>query len=391
MDKRYDVSQQALDLQNLRFDPDLTGHDIDIILNRRNCMAATLKIIESNFSELLSLNLCNNKLYQLDGLSDITEKAPKVKILNLSRNELRTVWELSKVKGLKLEELWLEGNPLCDNFSDESAYDQQYSDASALDQEESCGPGPHAETGLPASVVRWDFPPLSPERVSPSLAPERSPNLSWAGVGASLPHAGGRGPGWLLSCHLFLWSSGRSWALLEEKPGFKESGNQKWSTFLSQHWAEEVEETERQTSQATTPPSFHTSHCLAWALRGALGSQRRVAFLGQGASTLGCRCQGPPEENAVAGRGGPQTLNPMLSWGLTLHSSWEKVSCPRGCSVSHAQLRLSSHSAIQNRFPKLLRLDGRELSPAMTVDMDSSELMKPCKVRKKDQARFGVL
>uniref|UniRef100_A0A2K5QW37 NTF2 domain-containing protein n=1 Tax=Cebus imitator TaxID=2715852 RepID=A0A2K5QW37_CEBIM len=87
MDKRYDVSQQALDLQSLCFDPDLTGRDIDIILNRRNCMAATLKIIESNFPELLSLNLCNNKLYQLDGLSDITEKAPKVKILNLSKNE----------------------------------------------------------------------------------------------------------------------------------------------------------------------------------------------------------------------------------------------------------------------------------------------------------------
>ncbi|XP_078219439.1 nuclear RNA export factor 2-like isoform X1 [Callithrix jacchus] len=122
MDKRYDVSKQALDLQSLRFDPDLTGHDIDIILNRRNCMAATLKVIESNFPELLSLNLCNNKLYQLDGLSDITEKAPKVKILNLSRNELKSVWELGKVKGLKLEELWLEGNPLCSTFSDESAY-----------------------------------------------------------------------------------------------------------------------------------------------------------------------------------------------------------------------------------------------------------------------------
>nr|XP_039319903.1 nuclear RNA export factor 2-like [Saimiri boliviensis boliviensis] len=122
MDKRYDVSQQALDLQSLRFDPDLTGHDIDIILNRRNCMAATLKIIESNFPELLSLNLCNNKLYQLDGLSDIIEKAPKVTVLNLSKNELKSVWELGKVKGLKLEELWLEGNPLCSTFSDESAY-----------------------------------------------------------------------------------------------------------------------------------------------------------------------------------------------------------------------------------------------------------------------------
>uniref|UniRef100_A0A2K5DCN8 Uncharacterized protein n=1 Tax=Aotus nancymaae TaxID=37293 RepID=A0A2K5DCN8_AOTNA len=122
MNKRYDVSQQALDLQSLCFDPDLVKHHFYISLNRRNYMAATLKIISTNFPELLSLNLCNNKLYQLDGLSDITEKAPKVKILNLSKNELKSVWELGKVKGLKLEELWLEGNPLCSTFSDESAY-----------------------------------------------------------------------------------------------------------------------------------------------------------------------------------------------------------------------------------------------------------------------------
>ncbi|KAL0588724.1 Nuclear RNA export factor 2 [Plecturocebus cupreus] len=123
MDKRYDVSQQALDLQSLRFDPDLVKHRFDISLNQRNYMAATLNIISTNFPELLSLNLCNNKLYQLDGLSDITEKAPKVKILNLSKNELKSVWELGKVKGLKLEELWLEGNPLCRTFSDKSAYE----------------------------------------------------------------------------------------------------------------------------------------------------------------------------------------------------------------------------------------------------------------------------
>uniref|UniRef100_A0A8C5Z9K3 Nuclear RNA export factor 2-like n=1 Tax=Marmota marmota marmota TaxID=9994 RepID=A0A8C5Z9K3_MARMA len=94
MNKRYDVSQQALDLQKLRFDPDLMEHDIDMILNRRQCMFATLQIIERNFPELLSLNLCNNKLYWLDGLSDIVEKAPQVKILNLSKNELRTSKEL---------------------------------------------------------------------------------------------------------------------------------------------------------------------------------------------------------------------------------------------------------------------------------------------------------
>ncbi|XP_030161491.1 nuclear RNA export factor 2-like isoform X1 [Lynx canadensis] len=122
MHKRYDVSHEALDLQSLRFDPDLVGHDIDIILNRRNCMAATLQIIEENFPELLSLNLSNNKLYQLDGLSDIIQMVPTVKILNLSKNELTLVWELNKMKGLKLEELWLEGNPLCDTFPDQSTY-----------------------------------------------------------------------------------------------------------------------------------------------------------------------------------------------------------------------------------------------------------------------------
>uniref|UniRef100_A0A8C4PLV7 Nuclear RNA export factor Tap RNA-binding domain-containing protein n=1 Tax=Equus asinus TaxID=9793 RepID=A0A8C4PLV7_EQUAS len=120
--KRYDVSQQALDLQTLRFDPDLVDHDIDIILNRRSCMAATLQIIETNFPKLLSLNLCNNKLYRLDGLSDIIQKAPTIKILNLSKNELNSTWEVGKMKGLKLEELWLEGNPLCNTFRDQSTY-----------------------------------------------------------------------------------------------------------------------------------------------------------------------------------------------------------------------------------------------------------------------------
>ncbi|XP_074214819.1 nuclear RNA export factor 2-like [Camelus bactrianus] len=122
LNKRYNVSQQALDLQNLRFDPDLVGHDIDIILNRRNCMAATLQIIEKDFPELLSLHLGSNKLYHLDGLSDIIQMAPTVKILNLCKNELKSAWELSKMKGLDLEELWLQGNPLCGTFPDHSTY-----------------------------------------------------------------------------------------------------------------------------------------------------------------------------------------------------------------------------------------------------------------------------
>ncbi|KAJ1065807.1 hypothetical protein K5549_007802 [Capra hircus] len=122
MSKRYDGSQQALDLKGLRSDPDLVSQNIDVVLNRRSCMAATLRIIEENIPELLSLNLSNNKLYRLDDLSSIVQKAPNLKILNLSGNELKSERELDKIKGLKLEELWLDGNTLCDTFRDQSTY-----------------------------------------------------------------------------------------------------------------------------------------------------------------------------------------------------------------------------------------------------------------------------
>lgn len=36
--------------------------------------------------------------------------------------KLKSERELDKVKGLKLEELWLDGNPLCDTFRDQSSY-----------------------------------------------------------------------------------------------------------------------------------------------------------------------------------------------------------------------------------------------------------------------------
>lgn len=37
-------------------------------------------------------------------------------------SQLNSTWELRKMKGLKLEELWLDGNPLCGTFPDQSTY-----------------------------------------------------------------------------------------------------------------------------------------------------------------------------------------------------------------------------------------------------------------------------
>ncbi|MEJ1282183.1 hypothetical protein NN561_013137 [Cricetulus griseus] len=88
--KRYDASQKSLDLQRFRFDQDLMDNDIDMMLNRRSCMIATLQIVQRNIPELKSF------------------------------------FELEKVKDLNLEELWLEGNPFCNHVSDQSDYIRYY-------------------------------------------------------------------------------------------------------------------------------------------------------------------------------------------------------------------------------------------------------------------------
>ncbi|TMS17750.1 Nuclear RNA export factor 1 [Larimichthys crocea] len=122
MAKRFDGSQQALDLNNIRTDPDLVSQNIEVILNRKTNMEAVIKIIEGNIPELTSLNLSNNRIHKLDELAELVTKVPHLKTLNLSHNELKSDRELDKLKGLKLVELWLNRNPLCDLFKDQASY-----------------------------------------------------------------------------------------------------------------------------------------------------------------------------------------------------------------------------------------------------------------------------
>uniref|UniRef100_A0A3Q2Z8C5 Nuclear RNA export factor 1a n=1 Tax=Hippocampus comes TaxID=109280 RepID=A0A3Q2Z8C5_HIPCM len=101
---------------------DLVSQNVEVILNRKTNMEAVIKIIEENIPELTSLNLSNNRIHKLDDLSELVTKVPNLKSLNLSHNELKLDRDLDKVKGLKLVELWLVRNPLCDLFKDQASY-----------------------------------------------------------------------------------------------------------------------------------------------------------------------------------------------------------------------------------------------------------------------------
>ncbi|XP_062855820.1 nuclear RNA export factor 1 isoform X2 [Trichomycterus rosablanca] len=122
MSERFDGSVQLLNLQSICTDQALVSRKIKVILNRRSCMQAVIKIIKENISDLKSLNLSNNRLYKLDDLAELVDVAPNLTMLNLSDNELKSERELDKVKGFRLTELWLNHNPLCDHFKDKATY-----------------------------------------------------------------------------------------------------------------------------------------------------------------------------------------------------------------------------------------------------------------------------
>uniref|UniRef100_A0A8C4DW91 Nuclear RNA export factor 1a n=1 Tax=Dicentrarchus labrax TaxID=13489 RepID=A0A8C4DW91_DICLA len=100
----------------------LVSQNIQVVLNRKTNMEAVIKIIEQNIPELTCLNLSNNRIHKLDELAELVTKVPNLKTLNLSHNELKSDRELDKLKGLKLVELWLTKNPLCDLFKDHASY-----------------------------------------------------------------------------------------------------------------------------------------------------------------------------------------------------------------------------------------------------------------------------
>nr|XP_043897071.1 nuclear RNA export factor 1 isoform X1 [Solea senegalensis] len=122
MGKRFDASQQSLDLNNIRTDPDLVSQKIEVTLNRKTHMEAVISVIAGHIPELACLNLSNNRIHKLDELAELVTKVPNLKVLNLSHNELKSDRELDKLKGLKLVELWLNRNPLCGYFKDQASY-----------------------------------------------------------------------------------------------------------------------------------------------------------------------------------------------------------------------------------------------------------------------------
>ncbi|XP_037676795.1 nuclear RNA export factor 1-like [Choloepus didactylus] len=225
MNKQHDVSQKALECQRLHSDPDLMTHDMEIAMNPRKDMAASLQVHEENMPKLLTLNSSNNKPQKPESLSDTMQRAHNIKNMNFSTSEVRSRRQIMfEGRVLGLSRLMARGScaliflPSCCLLtwphwgwslfptSPHPAFSSKHShecargggappsmrgpgvfilepDPGALDGEVSSGPWAPAEKGLPASVLRWGFPPLACD--GPSFPGFKGvPHLSQAEMGA---------------------------------------------------------------------------------------------------------------------------------------------------------------------------------------------------------------
>ncbi|KAI4478084.1 hypothetical protein M0804_012275 [Polistes exclamans] len=115
MVKRYVQENNALDLSKFHQDPDLVA-DYFCALFRPVMLMTVLDIVAEYIPNLEALNLDGNKLNLIDRLNVLHKKFPKLKILYIGDNKIREMHHLDVVKDLKLEELRLAGNPVCNKY-----------------------------------------------------------------------------------------------------------------------------------------------------------------------------------------------------------------------------------------------------------------------------------
>ncbi|KAK7867453.1 hypothetical protein R5R35_009764 [Gryllus longicercus] len=118
---RYNAETKALDLRKFHTDQNLVD-DVLVATFRPSVLSVIVDLIAEHIPELVGLNLDENKLFTLEPLVPLAKKTPNLSVLHLGKNRIPNIRRLDCLKGLKLLELFLDGNPMCDKFTEESVY-----------------------------------------------------------------------------------------------------------------------------------------------------------------------------------------------------------------------------------------------------------------------------
>ncbi|KAJ1347565.1 hypothetical protein KIN20_002655 [Parelaphostrongylus tenuis] len=101
VDSRYSHETRSLDLSEFALDQQFKDRDLHMMLNKNNVMLTVVDSIDEKYGSITALSL---------------------QVLDLSNNQIDKISELEKLKGLPVETLFFEGNPLVEQLTTASGY-----------------------------------------------------------------------------------------------------------------------------------------------------------------------------------------------------------------------------------------------------------------------------
>ncbi|XP_064483772.1 nuclear RNA export factor 1-like isoform X2 [Ornithodoros turicata] len=122
LSRRYDASQKVLDLSRFHQDELFRAEGLFVPLFRVSVLSSVIKLIVDNVPEVQLMDFSDNKLSTLQPLEMLHHRCPNLKTLRFRNNKIRRMLELDCMKGMPIEELILDGNPVCDIFKDQNSY-----------------------------------------------------------------------------------------------------------------------------------------------------------------------------------------------------------------------------------------------------------------------------
>lgn len=119
LEGRYNAKKRSLNLEQFRRDPEMSK-TIYSPLSQPKVFNYVLKLAKTSIGPVEHLNLQKNELYSLTAMNGLN--LTTIKHLDLRHNNLMNMDVLTPLKGMPISKLWLDGNPLCENYSKPQRY-----------------------------------------------------------------------------------------------------------------------------------------------------------------------------------------------------------------------------------------------------------------------------
>lgn len=117
--KRYDSARKNLNLKDFHRDEEI-AKTVHCPLSQARTLSHTLKLAKTALGPFEHLNLQQNELMTLNALEN--SNLSSLRGIDLRGNYIMRMDDIAALKDLTITELWLDGNPVCENYSSPRQY-----------------------------------------------------------------------------------------------------------------------------------------------------------------------------------------------------------------------------------------------------------------------------